>query len=71
MGYDLLPLQGEGAGSTGFYASRRESGKVELTVMALETTPEHESHDGFPHPPAPLPHAGEGSVVSRLRRLSR
>jgi hypothetical protein len=24
---------------------------VGLTVMALEVTPEHESHDGFPHPP--------------------
>jgi hypothetical protein len=29
--------------------------------MALEVAPEHESHDGFPHPP-PLSQKGEGSI---------
>jgi hypothetical protein len=29
----------------------RQPLQTTLSVMALETTPEHESHDGFPHPP--------------------
>jgi hypothetical protein len=29
----------------------RQPFQTTLTVMALESTPEHESHDGFPHPP--------------------
>jgi hypothetical protein len=41
-----------------------------LTVTALEVTPEHESHDGFPHPP-PLSPKGRGERRESLPRLSQ
>ncbi len=37
-----------------------------LTVMTFPGTPDHESHDRFPLP-RPLPRAGEGRFVSRIR----
>jgi len=44
----------------------REPHKPKRTVMTFPGTPDHESHDRFPLP-QPLPRAGEGRFVSRIR----
>ncbi|KFB68099.1 MAG: hypothetical protein CAPSK01_002309 [Candidatus Accumulibacter vicinus] len=41
----------------------------ELTVMTLQGTPDHESHDRFPLP-RPLPHKWGGEIRESLTRLS-